>query len=124
MPRGGLYRSARARSDRSWSPAGRSSVTQGDGRSVIVIGAGAAGLAAARELCARGFSATVLEARDRIGGRVWTHRGFGVAIDLGAMWIAGVDGNPIEQLAREHRVVTRPTDYENVHVYDARGRRI
>lgn len=39
---------------------------------VIVIGAGAAGLAAARELAARSFHVVVLEARDRLGGRVWS----------------------------------------------------
>ena len=42
----------------------------GESETVLVIGAGAAGLAAARELGSRGVDVTVLEARDRIGGRV------------------------------------------------------
>ena len=44
------------------------------GVSVIVAGAGLAGLAAARELEARGAAVTVVEARGRVGGRVWTLR--------------------------------------------------
>ncbi|HJU76548.1 MAG TPA: FAD-dependent oxidoreductase [Sphingomicrobium sp.] len=47
----------------------------GKGRSVVVLGAGIAGLVAAYELRRAGYDVTVLEARDRIGGRVWTIRG-------------------------------------------------
>ena len=47
----------------------------GRGRSVVILGAGIAGLAAAYELRKAGWTVTVLEARDRIGGRVWTLRG-------------------------------------------------
>jgi monoamine oxidase len=42
----------------------------------------------------------VLEARDRIGGRVWTVRADGAATDLGASWIHGVDGSPVAAAAR------------------------
>jgi monoamine oxidase len=58
---------------------------------VIVIGAGAAGLMAAAELIQAGRSVTVLEARDRIGGRIWTRREPGVAvpIELGAEFVHG-----------------------------------
>jgi len=47
----------------------------GNGRSVVVLGAGIAGLVAAYELGRAGYKVTVLEARDRVGGRVWTIRG-------------------------------------------------
>ena len=47
----------------------------GDGRSVVVLGAGIAGLVAAYELQQAGYRVTMLEARDRVGGRVWTVRG-------------------------------------------------
>ena len=47
----------------------------GSGRSVVVLGAGIAGLVAAYELRRAGYRVTVLEARDRVGGRVWTVRG-------------------------------------------------
>jgi len=58
---------------------------------VIVIGAGAAGLIAAGELNEAGQRVTLLEARDRIGGRIWTRRETGIAvpIELGAEFIHG-----------------------------------
>jgi len=58
---------------------------------VIIIGAGAAGLAAAAELAPSGRSLLLLEARDRIGGRVWsrTEAGLPVPIELGAEFIHG-----------------------------------
>ena len=63
-----------------WStPAGAETfelpTASGNGRSVVVLGAGIAGLVAAYELQRAGYRVTVLEARDRIGGRVWTVRG-------------------------------------------------
>src|SRR5262245_39031993 len=57
---------------------------------VLVIGAGASGLGAARSLADAGRSVIVLEARDRLGGRVWTNRAWRDApVDLGASWIHG-----------------------------------
>src|SRR5262249_22885193 len=60
---------------------------RGGGESVLVVGAGVAGLAAARELKARGYRVTVLEGRDRIGGRVWTTQLGDQPVDLGAQWL-------------------------------------
>jgi hypothetical protein len=59
------------------------------GETVIVIGAGAAGATAAAELAALGYRVTVLEARDRIGGRLHTltPRGWGAPIEAGASWV-------------------------------------
>lgn len=68
---------------------------------VLVIGAGVAGLAAARALTDQGIAVQVLEARDRLGGRIVTSRAhLGRAIDLGAAWVHGVTGDPIAALAR------------------------
>ncbi|WP_239135084.1 NAD(P)/FAD-dependent oxidoreductase [Streptomyces sp. SID12488] len=54
---------------------------------VIVIGAGFAGVTAARELRARGKRVLVLEARDRIGGRTWTDTYGGQLIERGGTWV-------------------------------------
>lgn len=77
---------------------------------VIVIGAGMAGLAAARHLAKEGQNVLVLEARDRVGGRVCTRivaQGT-PALDIGAAWIHGVEGNPITALCQRFDVETKP----------------
>ncbi len=91
---------------------------------VIVIGAGIAGLAAAQQLKADGFEAIVLEARDRVGGRIWTDRSLGVPIDMGASWIHGPEDNPITPLAAKARARTFVTQDANEAVYDVSGRLI
>ncbi|MYA12151.1 MAG: FAD-dependent oxidoreductase [Gemmatimonadetes bacterium] len=90
---------------------------------VVIVGAGVAGLAAATELRTNGVDdVVVLEARDRIGGRVWTDTiGDGFPIDLGASWIHGVDGNPITAIAREHNIATHRTDWGNGVFHYAAG---
>lgn len=92
---------------------------------ILVIGAGMAGLAAARALQVGGFKVVVLEGRDRIGGRIWTdHTWPNAHLDLGASWIHGIDGNPITSLAKEFEVDTLPTDYDSMALYDSDGRRL
>jgi monoamine oxidase len=66
----------------------------------IVVGAGVAGLTVARLLRRAGQRVVVLEARDRVGGRVWTVRADGVSTDLGASWIHGIDNSPVAAAAR------------------------
>ncbi len=92
--------------------------------SAIVVGAGISGIAAARELNSAGFRVTVLEARNRIGGRILTDRSFGSAVDLGASWIHGVDGNPIADLAGQFGIETYATDMDHVQVFDFDGSEI
>jgi polyamine oxidase len=62
---------------------------------VLVIGAGMAGLTAARALHEEGVTVTVLEARDRLGGRAWTKDVEGASIELGAWFFHGVYGSPL-----------------------------
>ena len=65
----------------------------------IVIGAGVAGLTAARLLTKAGRRVVVLEARDRVGGRVVTDRRYGLVTDLGASWIHGITDSPVAAAA-------------------------
>lgn len=69
---------------------------------VLVVGAGIAGLAAAEVVSRAGLRAAVLEARDRVGGRIWTSQTWaGLPVDLGASWIHGTEANPVyEQINR------------------------
>ncbi|XBQ17672.1 MAG: FAD-dependent oxidoreductase [Oceanicaulis sp.] len=92
-------------------------------RAIAVIGAGAAGLAAAQALSEAGRTVTVFEARDRIGGRVHTDRSLGPALDLGASWIHGLDGNPVTALARRAGADLAVTSWDRIRIYDAAGRR-
>ncbi len=57
-------------------------------RDVVIIGAGAAGLTAANELKKAGLSVAVLEARDRVGGRLWTDTIEGAMLEIGGQWIS------------------------------------
>jgi monoamine oxidase len=76
---------------------------------VIVIGAGFAGLTAARELAQKGVSVLVLEARDRVGGRVLNHPiGGGQVIDVGGQW-TGPGQDRIRALGEEMGVPSFPT---------------
>ncbi|WP_169582243.1 MULTISPECIES: NAD(P)/FAD-dependent oxidoreductase [Microbacterium] len=65
----------------------------------IVVGAGVAGLTAARLLTRHGRRVLVLEARDRVGGRVVTDRRYGLATDMGASWIHGITDSPVAAAA-------------------------
>ncbi|MEX1043462.1 MAG: FAD-dependent oxidoreductase, partial [Acidimicrobiia bacterium] len=68
---------------------------------VVVVGAGVAGLTCAATLQRAGVDVTVVEARDRIGGRVWTGEVAGARIDLGGAWIHGPIDNPLATYCRE-----------------------
>ena len=57
-------------------------------RDVVIVGAGPAGLTAARELKKAGLSVAVLEARDRVGGRTWTDTIDGAMLEIGGQWVS------------------------------------
>ena len=87
-------------------------------RTAIVIGAGIAGAAAARALTDAGVSVAILEARDRIGGRIHSVDVWGAPVELGAAWVHGVRGNPITSLVAAHGLRLVPTDYEDEILHD------
>ena len=92
-------------SDKSAPPSGERDVD------VAVIGAGIAGLAAAGVVSRAGLRAVVLEARDRVGGRIWTSNTWpDVPVDLGASWIHGTDGNPVYEEANRLGLATSVFD--------------
>ncbi|WP_310719021.1 flavin monoamine oxidase family protein [Streptomyces lydicus] len=93
------------------SPAEANTSASSDSARVIVVGAGISGLAAARHLADQGQDVVILEARNRIGGRISTSEKWaGVPLDLGASWIHGIDSNPIAALAAKAKARTVVTD--------------
>lgn len=93
------------------------------GEKIVVVGAGIAGLAAARELASLGYQVTVLEGRQRIGGRIWTDRSLSAPVELGAGSIEIQRRNPLTPLARQWQVAGKPLRYESVKLYDCAGAR-
>ena len=97
----------------------------------IVVGAGVSGLSAAKLLTDAGRRVVVLEARDRVGGRVVTDRADGVATDLGASWIHGVTDSPVAAAAEafgmrtvEFTVGGYQPDSRPIAYYGPDGRRL
>jgi monoamine oxidase len=70
---------------------------------VIIVGAGAAGIGAARRLVEAGLSVAVLESRDRIGGRAFTDTtATAFPLDLGCEWLHSANRNPMTRIARHN----------------------
>ncbi len=75
-----------------------------------MLGAGIAGLTVANALAHAGVACVVLEARDRVGGRLHTVELAGSPVDLGGSWLHHPDGNPLRRFAAESGVECRPGD--------------
>ena len=91
------------------------------GAPLLVLGAGLSGLAAARRLKERGFTnVVVLEARDRIGGRIVTDRTTGTPFDMGAAWVhyANDPTNPLLGMVKAAGLSPRVTNWDSLFAYD------
>ena len=91
---------------------------------IVVVGAGVAGLGAARDLTAVGREVVVVESRQRIGGRVWSDTVGGAPVDLGGSWLHGLRDNPLADLAASLDIDLVRTDYENAALFDADGKSV
>ncbi|KAA8515653.1 hypothetical protein F0562_018736 [Nyssa sinensis] len=96
--------------------------------SVIIVGAGVSGVSAGKVLAENGVDdILILEASDRVGGRIRKEDFGGVSVELGAGWVAGVGGkesNPVWELARKSGLRTCYSDYSNAryNIYDRSGK--
>ena len=89
---------------------------------VVIVGAGIAGLAAAQTLVEAGSEVVLIEARDRIGGRIWTSNAWsGIPVDMGASWIHGINNNPIYQIAEQINASTVVTRFGRSQAFDTTG---
>ncbi|PRI12678.1 amino acid oxidase [Leucobacter massiliensis] len=88
---------------------------------VVVIGAGFAGLVAARELGATGLDVLTLEARDRIGGRTWTDHRLGRELEMGANWVHWVQPHVWAEMTRYGRGIERSPRAEEAYWRGADG---
>ncbi|KAI6179940.1 SWIRM domain-containing protein [Aphelenchoides besseyi] len=95
--------------------------TKNNGYKIVVIGAGIAGLAAASQLKFLGFDVLIIEARNRIGGRIFTNETVTkIATDMGPSLIEGINGNPLITLLKQMPALTRPISFK-CPLYDDDG---
>ena len=92
-------------------------------KKIVIIGAGIAGLSAAKYFNNRGIKTIILEAQNYVGGRIQTKRNSGLEFDTGASWIHKPKRNPISKIAHLAKAKTYLTDDENVVVYDHYGKK-
>ncbi len=102
--------------------AGNTNATRSGSADVIVVGAGLAGLSAARALAAGGAAPIVLEARDRVGGKTDSRRVGNAVFDLGAQWL-GPGQERCYGLVREFGLTLFSTHCRGTKVLDINGRR-
>lgn len=89
---------------------------------VLIVGAGIAGVTTAWALLQAGIRSIVLEAQDRIGGRIWTSRAWKkLPVDMGAGWVSHLSINPLVELARKKKIALTPSNLGNLSISDAKG---
>jgi monoamine oxidase len=87
---------------------------------IVVVGGGMSGISAARQLTDDGYTnVTVLEAKDKIGGRITSTNFAGSLVELGAQWVHGNENNPIVGLLEQAKLESAVTDYDNAKEFAA-----
>ena len=113
-----LFATAWLASSTQQSPALGSGSQRNKDKKVIIIGAGMAGITAARQLQAIGFETIILESRDRPGGRILTSNVGNIPIDMGAAWIHGhTKENPLMDLVNKYKIQTAATNWDETWFY-------
>jgi monoamine oxidase len=90
---------------------------------ICIIGAGVSGLRCASELLAHGIQVTIIEARDRIGGRICQSDELGYTVDVGPNWIHTSGSNPILDLANQTNTPLHIWN-DKVQVFDHDGKQV
>lgn len=89
---------------------------------VVIVGAGAAGLAAGRTLRAAGVSFVIVEAAHRVGGRAYTESArLGQPVDHGCSWIQGASNNPLARIGQVKKFTFIDHSNPGIHLYDLAG---
>jgi len=99
-------------------PVGYANDLPAENPEVIIIGAGMSGLAAAQALQQEGIKTLVLEARNRVGGRIHTVQPWGASTDLGASWMHKSTNNPLLKIVNEYHIPVSYTKYAISHPFD------
>lgn len=90
---------------------------------IYIIGAGMAGIACAKQLKQAGKNVIVLEARDRMGGRILSKTFDTITFDLGASWIHGISGNPIYEICQKEKIHTEILNYDQSQYFYKNGKK-
>lgn len=102
-------------------PGAAGRIRYGEAKRILIIGAGIAGIAAARVLQDAGHEVIVLEGRERMGGRIWTDTSLDYPIDLGPSYIEQTRSNPLADFAAKTKLSIQKVDYNDYYLFDQEG---
>ena len=88
---------------------------------VVIIGAGIAGIAAARELVDLGYNVLVIESKKSIGGRLKTNRSLGFPVELGSSWLYHKDSNPMTPWLQQYGIPSKVVNYDSLRRFRSNG---